>query len=365
MANGNPVILGNADTSSKQTTITAITPAQDAGLRVQNYSGNGIAAGALRGTALTAGSVGGAAIVAESFAGLAVDATCVDTRDIPAISVAVRGTVQGGAGVLGSNVRGRFPHAGVAGISQMGIGVDGISRTSFGVRGMTKSNAVSGAGVMGIGSPGHGVVGIAQQAATTPVVPPPIVPVGPLFAGLFFGNVQVQGDFTVTGNKSAVVPHPDGTHRRLYCVESPENWFEDFGSGTLVAGRASIAIDKTFAKLVTCKDYHVFLTPEGDCKGLYIQRKTSTGFEVRELQKGSASVGFSFRIVARRRDAKGKRLEIVELGHLPERAHAEIVPPKTSPKAGAGRLTGELSALAEQSKTGKHAKPAAGRNRKK
>lgn len=362
MANGNPVVLGNADTSTKQTTVTAITPSTQAGLRVQNYNGTGIAAGALKGTALTAGSAGGAAIVAESFAGLGVDAACVDTRDIPGISTAVRGTVQGGVGVLGNNVRGRFPHAGVAGTSLLGIGVDGASRTNFGVRGMTRSNAISGAGVMGIGSPGHGVIGIARQTATTPVVPPPFVTGGPLFAGLFFGNFQVQGDFTVTGHKSAVVPHPDGTHRRLYCVESPENWFEDFGSGKLSSGRATVALEKTFAKLVTCKDYHVFLTPEGDCNGLYVHRKTGTGFEVRELRKGASSASFSYRIVARRRDAKGKRLEVVQLGKLPERADAMVALPKPSGKEGKGRLAGELAALAKQ---GKQKKKPAGRAKKK
>lgn len=125
------------------------------------------------------------------------------TADIPAISTAVRGTVQGGFGVLGNNVRGPFPTPGVAGTSLLGIGIDGFSRTGFGVRGMTKSDAISGAGVMGIGSPGHGIVGIARQTATTPVVPPPFVTGGPLFAGLFFGNFQVQGDFTVTGHKSS------------------------------------------------------------------------------------------------------------------------------------------------------------------
>lgn len=360
MANGNPVILGNADTSTKQTTISALTPAKDAALRVQNYSGTGIAAGALKGVALTASSAGDAAIVAESSAGLGVAATCVDTRDIPGISTAVRGTVQGGFGVLGNNVRGRFPHSGVAGTSLLGIGVDGFSRTAFGVRGMTSSNAISGAGVMGIGSPGHGIVGIARQTATTPVVPPPFVTGGPLFAGLFFGNFQVQGDFTVTGHKSAVVPHPDGTHRRLYCVESPENWFEDFGSGKLKGGRATIALEKAFAKLVTCKDYHVFLTPEGDCNGLYVQRKTGTGFEVRELQKGASAVSFSYRIVARRRDAKGKRLEIVQLGRLPEKADAMVAMPKPSGKEGKGRLAGEMAALAKQGN-----KKAASRARKK
>jgi hypothetical protein len=362
MANGNPVVLGNADTSTKQTTVTAITPATQAGLRVQNYNGTGIAAGALKGTALTAGSAGGTAIVAESFAGLGIDATCVDTRDIPGISVAVRGTVQGGVGVLGNNVRGRFPHAGVSGTSLLGIGVDGFSRTDFGVRGMTRSNAVSGAGVMGIGSPGHGVIGIARQTATTPAVPPPFVTGGPLFAGLFFGNFQVQGDFTVTGHKSAVVPHPDGTHRRLYCVESPESWFEDFGSGKLAGGRAMVALDETFAKLVTCKDYHVFLTPEGDCNGLYVHRKSGSGFEVRELRKGASSVGFSYRIVARRRDVKGKRLEIVELGRLPEKADAVIATPKPSGKESKGRLADELAALVKQ---GKQKKKPASRAKKK
>ncbi len=363
MANGNPVILGNADTSTKQTTVTAITPTQDAGLRVQNYSGNGIAAGSMQGTALTAGSVGGAAIVAESFAGLGIDANCVDRRDIPGVSVAVHGKVQGGLAVLGENMRGRFPHAGVAGRSLLGIGVDGISRTNFGVRGMTMSNAISGAGVMGIGSPGHGVVGIARQTATTPVVPPPFVQGGPLFAGLFFGNVQVQGDFTVTGNKSAVVPLRDGTHRRLYCVESPEAWFEDFGTGELVKGRAVIAIEPTFARLIAGKDHHVFLTPEGDCKGLYVKRKGSTSFEVRELQKGTSSIGFSYRIVARRRDVQGKRLEVVELGHVPEAtAHAELALPKSFGKNTNGALTGELEALAKQ---GKMAKPAVSRTQKK
>jgi len=34
----------------------------------------------------------------------------------------------------------------------------------------------------------------------------------------------------IGGPKSAAVPHPDGTLRRLYCVESPESWFEDFGN---------------------------------------------------------------------------------------------------------------------------------------
>lgn len=350
MANGNPVLLGKTDNATNETRIQSVTPAGEAGLNVQNLSGTGIISGAFKGTAVMAGSAGSAAVYAESFAGLGVDATCIDTRDVPGISTAVRGTVPGGFGVLGHNVRGRFPQAGVTGRALTAIGVDGISQTGIGVRGLTFSNSGSGAGVLGIGSAGHGVVGIARRTSTPPVVPPPFVPVSPLFAGLFFGNVQVQGDFTVIGHKSAVVPHPDGTHRRPYCVESPENWFEDFGSGSLAGGRATIELDADFASLVKARDYHVFLTPEGDCNGLYVHRKGAGGFEVRELQKGASSVGFSYRIVARRRDARGKRLEVAQLGTLPEQADAVTAEPKAVKGQEEGRMAGMLNAMGKPDK---------------
>jgi hypothetical protein len=61
------------------------------------------------------------------------------------------------------------------------------------------------------------------------------------YAAAFYGPVIVGGNFTVVGGaKSAAVPHPDGSHRRLYCVESPESWFEDFGEAALVCGEASV-----------------------------------------------------------------------------------------------------------------------------
>ena len=91
-----------------------------------------------------------------------------------------------------------------------------------------------------------------------------------------------------------------------------------------------------------------------------MQRKTGTDFEVRELQKGTSAVSFSYRIVARRRDAKGKRLEIVQLGRLPEKADAMVAMPKPSGKEGKGRLAGEMAALAKQGN-----KKAASRARKK
>jgi hypothetical protein len=132
-------------------------------------------------------------------------------------------------------------------------------------------------------------------------------------AAQFLGHVEiVQGNLTVIGGtKSAAVPHPDGSYRLLYCMESPESWFEDFGTGELRDGKAEVQLDPDFAAVVHSDAYHVFLTPEGDSRGLYVTNKRPTGFEVREQQGGASSLTFSYRVVAKRKDIAGPRLETV------------------------------------------------------
>lgn len=62
-------------------------------------------------------------------------------------------------------------------------------------------------------------------------------------AGYFTGAVAA-GDFAVTGSKSAAVKDPaDDSYCLLYCVESPEVWFEDFGEATFTAGKATVTLD--------------------------------------------------------------------------------------------------------------------------
>lgn len=359
MANGNPVILGKSDTSTKETKIQAATPRTEAALSIQNLASGAILAGTLGGTGLAAGSLLGTPIRAEGYAGSGVYATCVDTRDVPGISTAVQGDVAGGFGVLGLNARGRFPESGATGRAQNAIGVDGISRRGFGVRGLTFSNRTTdSAGVLGIGSPGHGVVGIAMKPFATIFTTPPI-PGGALFAGLFVGNVEVDGDFLVTGHKSAAVRHPDGSHRRLYCVEAPESWFEDVGAAELVEGRAAVEFDADFAALVRRDGYHVFLTPEGDCSGLYVAAKSKAGFEVRELGGGRSTLRFAWRVLARRADVAGERLAKVQLAERFRGADAEIPAPKAPGGRGADRLTVSLRALRARAARAKRARPKA------
>ena len=125
--------------------------------------------------------------------------------------------------------------------------------------------------------------------------------------------IGAGGDVACTGKVASVVATEGGARKvSLYAMQSPENWFEDFGSGTLVNGSATIALDPTFATTVnTTADYHVFLAPNGDCKGLYVSQKSGGSFEVRELGGGQSSVAFDYRIVAKRSGYENARFEDV------------------------------------------------------
>jgi hypothetical protein len=135
-----------------------------------------------------------------------------------------------------------------------------------------------------------------------------------------------------------VVPAEDGGgHLTLYCIESPECWFEDFGSARLAGGSARVAIDPEFAQTVHTARYHVFVQAEGPCRGLFVQDKTATGFVVQELGGGASSVPFSYRIVAQRKDVTAPRLRRVALpgAPVPQSAPAPREP-KPAPGARAG-----------------------------
>jgi len=197
-------------------------------------------------------------------------------------------------GVWGSSANGNGVYG--EGYGQ-GQGIVGYSSGSAGVYGYGY-DGVHGYGESGSGlygeSPYYGVYGYSDPAG----------------GGI---AVYAEGNFAATGTKSAVVPLPDNRVVSLYAVESPENWFEDFGSGQLQNGEAEITLDPTFAETVNTESkYHVFLTPNGDSQGLYIARKSPAGFEVREQRGGKSDIAFDYRIVARRRGYETVRLRQVE-----------------------------------------------------
>jgi hypothetical protein len=219
-----------------------------------------------------------------------------------------------GGGVVGAS----FEQVGVYGWSELGLGVVGVSESDMqpAVAGLGLSSAVVGtcrtpgpnppmnlptiAGVLGTSDTQAGVIGTSNMTAGVLGFSNNVgvYGVGANYAAIFRGNFLVVG-----GTKAAAVPFPDGTQRVLYCMESPDLWFEDFGAAKLKRGRVVVRLDADFAKVIK-RDYRVFFTPEGDCRGLYLRRKSAARFEVRELMGGKSSIAFSYRIVGRRKDIK-------------------------------------------------------------
>ena len=277
-------------------------------------------------------------------------------------NIGVEGSSSSSVGVYGTSAF----NVGVEGTSDSVIGVYGTSTNGTGVKGLTSSTLEGEAAVVGINNyvAGMGVFGVTGSTSSTwkslrdqgygagvwgdVSIPEQRLPTFGVmgtadddYAGWFqnnstelpallvrntantpdayvafiggsFGSCQVDtsGDLFCNGTKSAVVPVDNNTRKvALYAVESPENWFEDFGSGQLSNGVATIEVEPTFAQTVNLDvDYHVFLTPKGDSKGLYISQTTPTSFEVRESGSGHSTVAFDYRIVARRKGYETVRL---------------------------------------------------------
>ena len=226
-----------------------------------------------------------------------------------------------GAGVNGNASATSGNATGVFGSSQGsdgGIGAwgsyQGTSGSGVGVRGDIESGASGTAGLFANVS-GQGLILSGES--------------GSGFAQVFSvdanGDLDISGNLTVAGSKSARVKLQDGREVALYAVESPENWFEDFGTAQLHEGTTSVSLEPGFLETVdAAAGYHVFLTANGDCRGLYVAGKTPTGFEVRELGQGNASIAFDYRIVARRRGFENLRLQDVHLPQGPKDTQAGV-----------------------------------------
>jgi len=149
---------------------------------------------------------------------------------------------------------------------------------------------------------------------------------GPSFGGEC--SIDVTGNLFCTGSTGAAVKGRNNKKIGLYNVQSSENWVEDFGSGQLNGGLAVVHLEPHFAQTVSGNaNYHVFLTPAGDCEGLYVTNRTANSFEVREMKSGRSSVAFDYRIVVHRKGFEAARLPDVTRRFMtaPARPHRTTV----------------------------------------
>jgi hypothetical protein len=230
----------------------------------------------------------------------------------------------GGTGVHGYAYSTSGSAHGVEGFtsSTSGSGLYGLALpstgTNYGVYG--RSNSTSGNGVYGRANAttgvNYGVYGFTGSSSGY---------------GVFSqGNLYANGNFTATGVKSAIVDTQDYGWRSLYAMESPQNWFEDFGQATLTAGEAVVKIEPIFAQTVNLdKPYHVFLTPLGEGCTLFVTNKSSSAFTVRANEGSGCDIAFDYRIIAPRLDYEGLRLQPAK---DPQAVAASMPEPPSAPE---------------------------------
>jgi hypothetical protein len=252
-------------------------------------------------------------------------------------------TTSGGTGVYGGGtsstsygVEGQSANVGVFGQSDGASATGVIDGTISGVWGDTggSSNEFY-SGVMGTAdenyagyfnnnsstTPGVFIENDAESSSSATVLE--------TYGGNFGGTcyIDVSGDINCSGTLSGVVSADSGTRKvAVYSMQSAENWLEDAGSGQLANGSAHIVLDSIFAQTVnTGVEYHVFLTPKGDCEGLYVTNETPAGFEVHELRGGHSGIAFDYRIMAKRAGYENVRLaDLTARSQLMEQQHQQI-----------------------------------------
>jgi len=291
--------------------IPGVGPGSGVGVRGESGTGQGVVgltgngglssgASAVVGLANQANNTGfggefrgsnGAALAAVGAAQPAINAEC--TGNNHAVFAKADGT---GNGVQASGASGVVGTA----TSATGDGVFGTTTNGNGAHGTATNIGTGGAF---FSAHGNGV--LAQTGDST------------VFAAVVRSNnastdpgLQVLGSFVATGTKSAIV-QTSGGWRKLYAQESPENWFEDFGEGQLVNGRASIALEPIFRETVDTASahYHVFVTPHTSAvEALAVTVRAPDHFEVEANGKGVVEGTFSYRIVAKRKGFVNDRL---------------------------------------------------------
>jgi hypothetical protein len=220
--------------------------------------------------------------------------------------------VEGTTGVQQSQSPGLF--AGLLGIDSTANfgnndGVLGLTNNGyFGVEGVGGSGSVG--GVYGAADAGNygvfgesGGVGVEGSSDATPLA-------AANSAGTVVWSVDASGTVTTTANAQALATVRGGERARTFVPTSTTPLLEDVGSATLVRGVSTVRFDPAFGSSISSGVYQVFITPNGESKGLYVERKTASEFTVRENSNGRSTIGFDYRIVAKPFADTGTRIAI-------------------------------------------------------
>ena len=242
----------------------------------------------------------------------------------------VQGEASGnGVGAYGGSANG----VGVWATSGYGTGLNAISSTGIGVRAHTYGGGFSVVGTSdnGLGNGADfeggrfGIIGRANPSGY------PLVLTDSSYHNVFY--VSGTGDVYLHGQLQSFARTASGLSVSSYTPKSAQPTVEDTGSAQLIGGVATVTLDPTFAATVdTSTTYRVFLTPDGDTRGLFVAIKTPRGFIVRETQGGRSTLAFDYRIVATVQGQVGRRMAVQTAAAIP---NAPIPPAAAEPRINA------------------------------
>jgi hypothetical protein len=188
-------------------------------------------------------------------------------------------------------------HNAIRGYSNRGT-TGGNPGYTVGVSGVASSQNQDGIGVMGQSYTNSGFT------------------VGGYFEGNTYGGVNVGyafvggndgfGSTKITGLGAVAEIIPTAEHGRisLMCPESPEYWYQDYGSITMVNGKAHVDLDPILADIIFVDEENpirVFCTPVNMLyfNGVTIVNQTPTGFDLVELNGGTNSGKLDYQIIVK------------------------------------------------------------------
>ncbi|RKY11830.1 MAG: hypothetical protein DRP82_07175, partial [Planctomycetota bacterium] len=122
---------------------------------------------------------------------------------------------------------------------------------------------------------------------------------------VYINNVglYVWKDLNVSGTKNFVQPHPKDPEKEIVyaCLEGGESGTYCRGVGRLVNGAAVVKLPEHFTLVTAEEGLTAYVTPMGECIGLYVERVNNRELVVREVGGGKSNVNFSWLVMGIRK----------------------------------------------------------------
>jgi hypothetical protein len=220
------------------------------------------------------------------------------------VGVGVYGTGSNSSNLGGIGVQGvSDTSVGVVGESSSGIGVRGMSDTSAGVHGI--SNRAGSVGVRAWGLNGSaGVAAISNDAAG--------IWIGGVYAGQFWGAVNIYGNLSTSGTKSFKIDHPlDPSNKYLYHSSVESSDMKNVYDGVVVLDAKGEAVVVLAAWLEALnKEFRYQLTPMGaPAPNLHIAEEIKN--QRFKIAGGSSRMKVCWQVTGIRQDASAQAHPLV------------------------------------------------------